>query len=114
MGILSSMLSGASYGTELGDMKHGPQPGQDGHFVLAIRVAAFEEVARFKQRVDAAIRQIHACRLAPGVDRIFAPGEKEFLTRQTYREAGIPLARQTLVGVREAADRLGLSGSIVS
>ena len=60
MGLLSSMLSGASYGTELGDMYAGPRAGQDGHFACAMRVEAFEDVARFKARVDAAIRQLHA------------------------------------------------------
>src|SRR4029079_8693377 len=66
MGIFSSMLSGAAYGTELGDMERGPAPGQDGHFFMAIKVGAFEEVERFKARVDAAIEQIHDCRLAGG------------------------------------------------
>ncbi|HZO26899.1 MAG TPA: Ldh family oxidoreductase, partial [Chloroflexota bacterium] len=60
MGILSSMLSGAAYGTELGNMEDGPKAGQDGHFFAAIRVDAFEDVARFKARVDAAIRELHA------------------------------------------------------
>ena len=48
MGVLSSMLSGASYGTELGDMEAGPTAGQDGHFVAAIHVAAFEDPTRFR------------------------------------------------------------------
>jgi LDH2 family malate/lactate/ureidoglycolate dehydrogenase len=37
MGLLSSMLSGAAYGTELGSMEEGPKAGRDGHFVAAIR-----------------------------------------------------------------------------
>src|SRR5262249_55035755 len=57
-GIFASMLSGASYGTELGSMEDGPRAGEDGHFVAALRVGAFEDVDRFKARVDAAIRQI--------------------------------------------------------
>ena len=64
------MLSGAAYGTELGNMENGPQAGLDGHFVMAVNVAAFVEVARFKERVDAAIVQIHQCRRAPGVERL--------------------------------------------
>lgn len=109
MGLLSSMLSGASYGTELGNMDDGPKPGQDGHFVAAIRISAFEDVARFKERIDRAIREIHACRKAPGVDRIYAPGEKEFLTEEAYRRDGIPLNEVTLRGIREAAESLGVT-----
>jgi LDH2 family malate/lactate/ureidoglycolate dehydrogenase len=108
MGILSAMLSGASYGTELGDMESGPKPGQDGHFVVAIRVGAFEDVGRFKARVDAAIRQLHRCRRAPGHDRIYAPGEPEFLTRAAYSQDGVPLNPVTLSDLRSAAGVAGL------
>jgi LDH2 family malate/lactate/ureidoglycolate dehydrogenase len=107
MGILSSMLSGAAYGTELGSIEEGPRPGMDGHFFAAIRISAFEEVGRFKQRVDAAIRQLRASRRAPGVERIYAPGELEFLTEERYRAEGIPLNDETLAGIRTAAERLG-------
>ena len=108
MGVLSSMLSGASYGTELGDMYAGPHAGQDGHFACAIRVDAFEDVARFKARVDAAIRQLHDVQLAPGFDRMYAPGEKEFLTEADYRASGIPLTRQALEDVLDTARHLGI------
>jgi LDH2 family malate/lactate/ureidoglycolate dehydrogenase len=108
MGILSSMLSGAAYGTELGSIESGPQPGRDGHFVAAIRVSAFEDVARFKARVDAAIRQLHQAKRAPGVERIYAPGELEYLTQERYQAEGIPLNDETLAGVRASAERLGV------
>jgi LDH2 family malate/lactate/ureidoglycolate dehydrogenase len=108
MGVLSSMLSGAAYGTELGDMQSGPRPGQDGHFVAAIRVEAFEDLARFQSRVDAAIRQIHACRPAAGVERIYAPGELEFLRQEEYRTLGIPLNDVTLADLGKLAKGVGI------
>ena len=103
MGILSSMLSGAAYGTELGDMQAGPRAGTDGHFVAAISVEAFEDVDRFKERVDAAIRQIHACRRAPGVERIYAPGEPEHIRRAEYTRDGIPLNPVELADLGQVA-----------
>ena len=109
MGILSSMLSGASYGTELGNMTDGPKSGQDGHFVAAIRIDAFASVKRFKARVDQAIRQIHTCRPASGVDRIYAPGEVEHLNRQAYRRDGIPLNAVTVDDLVQAAQGLGIA-----
>lgn len=108
MGILSSMLSGAAYGTELGNMEDGPRAGQDGHFVAAINVAAFEDAARFKARVDVAIRQIHACKLAPGFGHVFAPGELEFITREEYARNGIPLNAVTLADLHHTALGLGV------
>jgi ureidoglycolate dehydrogenase (NAD+) len=108
MGILSSILSGAAYGTELGDMERGPKAGQDGHFVAAIRVGAFEEVDRFKSRVDESIRQIHASRLAPGFERVYAPGEREILTERDYRQNGIPLNAVTLQDLERTAREMGV------
>jgi LDH2 family malate/lactate/ureidoglycolate dehydrogenase len=108
MGILSSMLSGAAYGLELGNMEDGPRAGQDGHFVAAINIAAFEEVDRFKARVDKAIREIHEVRKAPGFDRTYAPGEVEQLREQEYRQYGIPLNEVTLADLRRVAQRFEL------
>jgi LDH2 family malate/lactate/ureidoglycolate dehydrogenase len=109
MGVLASMLSGAAYGTELGSIEDGPYPGQDGHFVAALRISAFEEVERFKTRVDGAIQQIHACQPAPDVDRLYAPGEPEALSRETYQRDGIPLNRVTLADLNQTAQALGIS-----
>ncbi len=108
MGILSSILSGASYGTELGSIEEGPTPGEDGHFVAAIHVPSFEDIERFKSRVDAAIQQIHDCRLAPGFDQVYAPGDLEAIRRAEYSAQGIPLNRVTLADVRETVERLGV------
>ena len=108
MGVLSSVLSGAAYGTELGNMVDGPRPGQDGHFFLAIKVAAFEDPARFKARVDGIIRRIRASRRAPGVERVYAPGELEWETERRYRRDGIPLPEATLHDVARTATDLGI------
>jgi LDH2 family malate/lactate/ureidoglycolate dehydrogenase len=109
MGILSSLLSGAAYGTESGDMEHGPKPGCDGHFFLALRVAAFEDPARFKARVDGIIRELRASRRAAGVERLYAPGELEAETEQRYRREGIPLNKTTLTDIANAARRVGIA-----
>lgn len=110
MGILSSMLSGAAYGLELGNMEEGPRAGQDGHFVAAIKIAAFEEPERFKARVDQAIRQIHDVRKAPGFHQTFAPGELEQRREQEYRQQGIPLNAVTVAEIQQVSARYGLGG----
>ena len=111
MGILASMLSGASYGTELGNMEDGPRAGQDGHFCAAIRIGAFEDIERFKARVDGAIRQIHACRLAPAYDRTYVPGEIEFLRRKAYLRDGIPLNPVELADLARVAETFGVDSA---
>ena len=108
MGLLSSMLSGASYGTELGDMETGPRAGQDGHFVAAIRVDAFVEAQVFKRRVSGVIEQVHNCRKAPGHQRLYVAGELEWLRRREYQRDGIPLNDVTLRDIGAAAVAVGV------
>ncbi|MCC7366844.1 MAG: Ldh family oxidoreductase [Chloroflexi bacterium] len=108
-GLLSSLLSDAAYGTELGNMVDGPRPGLDGHLFVAFNVAAFTDADRFRRRVDAAIREIHASRRAPGVTRIYAPGELEAETERAYRAAGIPLNAETIRDLEQTAGELGVA-----
>jgi LDH2 family malate/lactate/ureidoglycolate dehydrogenase len=113
MGLLSALLSGASYGTELGNMVEGAKPGQDGHFFMAVKVAAFVDVGVFKQRADGIIRQIRSGRKAPGVDRIYPPGGLEAETERNYRKEGIPLNDATLEDLYRSAEELGLDPSSI-
>jgi LDH2 family malate/lactate/ureidoglycolate dehydrogenase len=47
IGMMASLLSGAAYGTQLGNMVEGPRPGLDGHFFAAVDIAAFQDVESF-------------------------------------------------------------------
>jgi LDH2 family malate/lactate/ureidoglycolate dehydrogenase len=113
MGLLSTALSAASYGTELGNMVEGPRPGRDGHFFVALDVSAFTEVPDFKSRVDAVVRQMRASRRAEGAERIYSPGELEFLTERAYRTEGIPLNETTVQGLLQCAQPLGLDSALL-
>jgi LDH2 family malate/lactate/ureidoglycolate dehydrogenase len=108
MGILSTALAGASFGTELGNMVDGPKTGEDGHFFLAVDVSAFVEPALFTKRVDAVVRQIRSSRPAPGAERVYSPGELEAETERQYRADGIPLNTETLRGIHTMATRVGV------
>ena len=107
-GVLSALLSGASYGTELGNMTDGPTAGHDGHFFLAINIAAFEEPSRFKTRIDKLVRQIQSSRRMEGAEQLYAPGGLEAETEKQYREEGIPLNEETIKGLRDTAAKLGV------
>jgi LDH2 family malate/lactate/ureidoglycolate dehydrogenase len=71
--------------------KHLTDPGATTFFMGAIRIDHFSEVDDFKRRMDEWIRFMHATPRAPGVDRIWLPGEKENVTREERLVAGIPL-----------------------
>lgn len=111
-GLLSSLLSGAAYGTETGDMVSGPRPGVDGHVFVALNIEFFCDPAELRARVDAAIRQIRASRRQKGVERLYAPGELEHETEHRYRHEGIPLNEETMNGLRDAVAGLGVSFSL--
>jgi LDH2 family malate/lactate/ureidoglycolate dehydrogenase len=107
-GILSTLLSGAGYGTESGNMVDGAFPGRDGQFYLALNIAAFEDVPTFKARMDKIIREYRSTRLAPGAKRVFVPGEMEAGLERRQRVEGIPLNEATIAGIREVAAKLGV------
>ena len=108
MGILSSLLSGAGYGTESGNMEDGAIAGADGQFYLAVNVAAFEELDRFKSRVDMVVDEIRTSRRATRTDALHAPGDLELQTQARNRDAGIPLNDTTLDEMRRSAMEVGV------
>jgi LDH2 family malate/lactate/ureidoglycolate dehydrogenase len=106
MGMLSTLLSGAAYGTELGNMVDGPQAGRDGHFCMAINIAGFTPVAEFKNRVDKILSEMRTSARADGIERLYTPGEIEAELEAAYRRDGIPLNNETLKGIVDCAGEL--------
>jgi LDH2 family malate/lactate/ureidoglycolate dehydrogenase len=96
IGLLSTLLSGAAYGTELGNMVDGPRAGKDGQFFMAINIAAFTPLDEFKRRLDAVIDEMRASRRREGVDRILVPGEIERDFESEYGRYGVLLAAETV------------------
>ena len=111
VGMLSSLLSGAAYGTELGDMVDGPTPGKDGQFFLAIDIAAFAPVEDFRTRVEGILDEIRGSARADGVSRLLVPGEMERGFEADYGRDGILLPGQTVLDILGVADKLGLDGA---
>ena len=108
VGVISGLLTKADYGTELGSLEAGANPGRDGQLMMAIDIAAFEDVARFKERVDTIVRQIHESRPMAGVERVLIPGEPEIDNEMRYRREGIPIADVALKALAGAAAKVGV------
>lgn len=62
-----------------------------GHFFMAIDVAEFTDLDRFKETTGNILRDLRASRLAPGCDHIFTPGEKEHLAWEFRQAHGCPV-----------------------
>jgi LDH2 family malate/lactate/ureidoglycolate dehydrogenase len=87
--VLAGVLSGGRFAAGLGE------PGS-GHFFMTIAVERFMPLDRFKARMDELIDQLHACPTAPGVERIYVPGEIEHAAQTARLREGIPLEETVL------------------
>ncbi|MCE7029463.1 Ldh family oxidoreductase [Jiella avicenniae] len=107
--ILSGILTGGAFGAELTNLYDDlDTPQRNGHFVIALNIAAFTDVASFKQRMDDYIDIMKASELAPGFEQIFMPGEIEFLKKERQIAEGILLGRKVLDEVIATAKELGV------
>ena len=85
-----------------------PQMYHLGHFFFVIDPAAFCGQETFKKIAGDICRELRASRKAPGYDRIYTAGEKEWLVWQERKDKGVPVGeavQKELVAVR---DTLGL------
>lgn len=114
MGMLSTLLSGASYGTQLGDMVAGPKPGHDGHFFAVLDIAAFQPLERVRARADEISREIQQSRPVDPANRLYPPGLLEAEFERLFGQEGIPLSDATIEGIRSAARKLGMPGDVLA
>ena len=75
-----------------------------GHFFMAIDINAFVEPDKFKKTTGDILRQLRASAKAPGKERIYTAGEKEYLAWLQRKDTGVPLnesLKKTLTTLRE-------------
>jgi LDH2 family malate/lactate/ureidoglycolate dehydrogenase len=102
--LLAGVLAGSSFGTteRTASPLHGDVRVAKGFVLIAIDPARFMPLPDFRQSVDALIREIRSGERAPGVERIWLPGEPEHVRSLERSRDGIPLA----VPLLEELDRL--------
>ncbi|SFH80398.1 Ldh family oxidoreductase [Pisciglobus halotolerans] len=77
-----------------------------GHFFIAIDTEAFVGLEQFKQTTGDILRELRAAEKAPGVDRIYTAGEKEYLIWQERQKTGLPVnesVQKELIAIRDDA-----------
>lgn len=89
--ILSAVLSGACFGSNIGAVE-ALEPEGTGFFMLLIDPSKFMPLPEFKERVDAYISMMKNSRRADGVDEIFMPGEIEYRLFKKNKTSGIELS----------------------
>ncbi len=108
--FFSSVLQDGDYGKSLdGVGENGEKvPYHLGHFFIAIDTDHFlgEELCR--KKAGDIIRSIRASKKAPGQDRIYTAGEKEYEIWQERKDSGVPINESVQKEMSKVRDDLGL------
>ncbi len=107
--ILSAALQAGSYLKMLNGIgEHGEKvPYHLGHFFIAIDTEAFMGSDSFKKIAGDILRELRASRLAPGEEKIYTAGEKEYLVWLERKDKGVPIGeavQKEFIAVRDALD----------
>jgi uncharacterized oxidoreductase len=100
--ILAGIVTGA------GHCRAGATYTGDGLLAVALDVAHFLPLDAFRAQVAELAAYVKDCPTAPGVERIYVPGEIEARTRAERLRCGIPLEPATCERIEQICRRFGL------
>lgn len=108
--ILSAALQAGSFLKALNgtDEKGEKCPYHLGHFFLVIDPEAFMGLDVFKKTCGEILRELRASEKAPGEERIYTAGEKEYLVWLERREKGVPVGEAVQKEFIAMRDKYGL------
>jgi LDH2 family malate/lactate/ureidoglycolate dehydrogenase len=108
--LLSAALQQGAFMKQLSGLADGKRvPYRLGHFFMAISVEAFTELEAFKKTTGDILRELRASARAPGAERIYTCGEKEYLAWLERKDKGVPLNAKLQQDVITMRDELGLN-----
>jgi len=104
--ILSAALAGGPYMKALSgkDENGGDRMFRLGHFFFVINPAFFMGLETFEKTAGGICRELRASEKAPGAERIYTAGEKEYIACQERRDKGVPVGpsiQKELAGLRD-------------
>ncbi len=109
--LLSGALAGALFSYEISPALVMGADHHDrwscGHFLLALDLDAFGGRDAFCQRADDLARAVRGAEPADGVERVYLPGEGEWLLSEERRRTRLPVARATIAALDAVAEELG-------
>ena len=114
MDVFSGVLSGSAFAGGVTGPYDMTKPGDVGHFFVAIKPDLFMSLDEFKERMDSLYRKVVGSDRMEGVDRIYFPGEIEYLTQQKRAKEGIPFVQAEIDGLNQEAEKLGVGKIRVS
>ncbi|MFD3486567.1 Ldh family oxidoreductase [Streptomyces sp. NPDC058665] len=108
MDVLSGVLTGSGYGTDVAGPYVPDLPSRCGHLVLALRIDALMPDEEFAARVDDLIVRTKAVPTAPDVAEILYPGEPEVRAERDGATAGVRLPDRAVSELSELGTSCGV------
>lgn len=107
--ILSAALTGSKFLKMLSGLENGREvPINLGHFFMAINISSFIDLATFKKTTGDILRTLRASKKAPGAERIYTAGEKEYLAWLKRKDKGAPINKNLQKQLLTIQQELGL------
>ncbi len=108
--FLSSVLQDGAYGKDLdGKDEEGKiRPYHLGHFFIAIDTNHFLGEDLCRKKTGEIIRKVRESRKAPGAERIYIAGEKEYEIWKSREPSGVPINESVQGEINAVRDELGL------
>lgn len=109
--LLSAALQQGNYLSMLSGIGENGEkvPYHLGHWFIAIDTEAFCGLEAFKKTTGDILRELRASEKAPGEERIYTAGEKEWLVWQERKDSGVPINDAVQKELSEVRDELGLT-----
>jgi len=108
--LLTGVLSGGEFSKMIPSMYDLTQKQSISHFMLAIDIAAFMDVDRFKEMSSLLSAYVKDAVKAPGIEELYLPGEIEFSIEEKRLAAGIPVADNVIEELNKLAASLEVEG----
>jgi LDH2 family malate/lactate/ureidoglycolate dehydrogenase len=105
---LAGVLTGSDYGVHLSSVHDLSRRASVGFVVQAVDITAFADWAEYERDIQSLIGEIRNSPRAPGIDRIFLPGEIEWLKWRERKQSGIPVPVKVLEQLQDLASELGV------
>ncbi len=108
--ILSAALTGGPYMKALSGKDEAGNPAMYrlGHFFFVINPAFFMGLDAFRHTAGGICRDLRSSQKAPGAERIYTAGEKEYLAWQERKDLGVPVGEAIQKELAQLRDECGL------
>ena len=110
MEVLAGVLSGSEFGLghSRSRLKQADERADIGHLFLVVDPEHFATQAEFQNRLKRLTEDVTHSQKADGVEKIYLPGEKEWLKRAESLKFGVPMRLSNYKLLKEFATREGL------